>query len=50
VGQNEDQMAEATIGSLANFATATAAERGVVETLTEANDNFPNSWKITPMS
>jgi hypothetical protein len=30
-------MAEATIGSLANCATATAADRGVVATLTEAN-------------
>jgi hypothetical protein len=30
-------MAEATIGDLANLATATAADRGVVATLTEAN-------------
>jgi hypothetical protein len=37
VGQKEDQMAEATIGALANLATATAADRGVVTTLTEAN-------------
>jgi hypothetical protein len=37
VGQAEDQMAEATIGSLANLATATAADRGAVATLTEAN-------------
>jgi hypothetical protein len=37
VGQTEDQMVEATIGALANLATATAADRGVVETLTEAN-------------
>jgi hypothetical protein len=36
VGQIEDQMAEATIGALANLATATAADRGVVATLTEA--------------
>jgi nucleoside 2-deoxyribosyltransferase len=35
--QNEDQMAEATIGALANLATATAAERGVVAALTQAN-------------
>jgi hypothetical protein len=28
---------DATIGVLANLATATAADRGVVETLTEAN-------------
>jgi hypothetical protein len=37
VGQTEDQMAEYTIGALANLATATAADRGVVATLTEAN-------------
>jgi hypothetical protein len=37
VGQTEDQMDEATIGALANLATATAADRGVVATLTEAN-------------
>jgi hypothetical protein len=30
-------MSEATIGALANLSTATAADRGVVETLTEAN-------------
>jgi hypothetical protein len=37
VGQTEDQMAEATIVALANVATATAVDRGVVATLTEAN-------------
>jgi hypothetical protein len=37
VGQTEDQMAESTIGALSNLATATAADRGVVATLTEAN-------------
>jgi hypothetical protein len=37
VGKTEDQMAEATIGALANLATETAADRGVVATLTEAN-------------
>jgi hypothetical protein len=37
VGQTEDQMAEATIGALANLATATATDSGVVPTLTEAN-------------
>jgi hypothetical protein len=37
VGQTEHQLAEATIGALANLATATAADRGVVATLTEAN-------------
>jgi hypothetical protein len=30
-------MAEATIGALANLATATTADRGVVATLTDAN-------------
>jgi hypothetical protein len=35
--QNEDQMAEATIGALANLATATASDRGVVAALTQAN-------------
>jgi hypothetical protein len=37
VGQTEDQLAEATIGALANLATATEADQGVVETLTETN-------------
>jgi hypothetical protein len=37
VVQTEDQMAEATIGALANLTTATAADRGVVATLAEAN-------------
>jgi hypothetical protein len=36
VGHTEDQMAESTIGALASLATATAAGRGVVATLTEA--------------
>jgi hypothetical protein len=35
--QTEDQMAEATIGALENLATATAAYRGVVTALTQAN-------------
>jgi hypothetical protein len=30
-------MEESTIGSLANLAMATAADRGVVENLTQAN-------------
>jgi hypothetical protein len=34
---NEDQMAEATIGAISNLATATAAGRGVVPALTQAN-------------
>jgi hypothetical protein len=37
VGQTEDQMAKATIGALANLATATATDRGIVATLTEAS-------------
>jgi hypothetical protein len=37
VGQTEEQMAEATIGALSNLAMATAADCGVVATLTEAN-------------
>jgi hypothetical protein len=37
VGQTEDQMADATIGALPNLATSTAADRGVVATLNEAN-------------
>jgi hypothetical protein len=37
VTHNEDQMAEATIGAFANLATATAADRGVVAALTQAN-------------
>jgi hypothetical protein len=38
--QHEDQMAEATIGALANMATATAANRGVVAALTQANSRI----------
>jgi hypothetical protein len=38
--QNEDQMAEATIVALANLATATAADRGVVAALTQANSRL----------
>jgi hypothetical protein len=40
VTHNEDHMAEATIGSLANLATATAADRGVVAALTQANSRL----------
>jgi hypothetical protein len=36
VGQTEDQIVEATIGALANLATVTAIDWGVVKTLTEA--------------
>jgi hypothetical protein len=35
--KNEDQMDEATIGALANLATATASDRGVVAALTQPN-------------
>jgi hypothetical protein len=38
--QNEDQMAEDTIGALANLETATAADRGVVAALTQANSRL----------
>jgi hypothetical protein len=37
VKQTEYKLVEATIGALANLSTATAADRGVVATLTEAN-------------
>jgi hypothetical protein len=40
VTHNEDHMAEATIGALANLATATTANRGVVEALTQANSRL----------
>jgi phage shock protein A len=40
VNNNEDQMAEATIGALANLATATAADRGVVAALTQTNSRL----------
>jgi hypothetical protein len=42
VTHNEDHMAEATIGALANLATATAtaADRGVVAALTQANSRL----------
>jgi hypothetical protein len=33
-------MAEATIGALSNLATATAADRGVVADLTQANSRL----------
>jgi phage shock protein A len=40
VTQNGYQMAEATIGALANLATATAADRAVVAALTQANSRL----------
>jgi hypothetical protein len=40
VTHNEYQMAEATIGAFAKLATATAADRGVVAALTQANSRL----------
>jgi hypothetical protein len=40
VSHNEDKMDEATIGALSNLATATAADRGVVAALTQANSRL----------
>jgi hypothetical protein len=40
VSHNEDQMAEATIEALSNLATSTAADRGVVAVLTQANSRL----------
>jgi hypothetical protein len=40
VTQNEDQMAEDTIGALSNLATTTAADRGVVAALTQTNPHL----------
>jgi hypothetical protein len=40
VTHNDDQMVEATIGSLENLATATAADRGVVAAITQANSHL----------
>jgi hypothetical protein len=40
MNQTEDQMAEATIGALANLATGTAADRGVLAALTQANSRL----------
>jgi hypothetical protein len=44
---NEDQMAEATIGALANLATATAADIGVVAALTQANSRLVKQLEET---
>jgi hypothetical protein len=44
---NEDQRAESTIGALANLATATAADRGVVEALTQANSRLVKQLEQT---
>jgi hypothetical protein len=45
--QTGDHMAEATIGALANLATATAADRGIVEALTQANSHLVKQLKET---
>jgi hypothetical protein len=45
VGQTEDQMDEATIVALANLATATTADRGVVAALTQANARLVKQLK-----
>jgi hypothetical protein len=47
VTQTEDQMVEATIGALANLATATAADRGVVAALTQANSRLVKQLEET---
>jgi hypothetical protein len=44
---NEDHIAEATIGSLANLATATASDRCVVAALTQANSRFVKQLEET---
>jgi hypothetical protein len=45
--QNEDQMAESTIGALANLATSTAADRGVMAALTQANSRLVKQLEET---
>jgi hypothetical protein len=50
VTHNEDQTAEATIVELSNLATETAADRGAVAALTQANAVWPSSWRTTQTS
>jgi hypothetical protein len=45
--QTEDQMAEATIGALANLETATAEDRSVVAALTQANSRLVKQLEET---
>jgi hypothetical protein len=45
--QTEDQMAEATIGALANLATATVADIGVVAALTQDNSRLVKQLEET---
>jgi hypothetical protein len=47
MNQNEDQMAEATIGALENLATSTAADRGVVAAITQANSRLAKQLEET---
>jgi hypothetical protein len=47
VTQTEYQMAEATIGALANLATETAADIGVVAALTQANSRVVKQLEET---
>jgi hypothetical protein len=44
---NEDHMAESTIGSLANLATATAADRGLVAALAQDNSRLVKQLEET---
>jgi hypothetical protein len=48
VSHNEDQMAEATIRALANLATATAADRGVLAALTQENARLAKQLEENP--
>jgi hypothetical protein len=45
--QTEDQMAEASICALENLATATAADRGVVAALSQANSRLVKQLEET---
>jgi hypothetical protein len=45
--QTEDQMAESTIGALANLTIATASDRGVVAALTQANSRLVKQLQET---
>jgi hypothetical protein len=47
VGHTEYQLAKSTIGALANLATATAADRNVVATRTEANTRLVKQLEDT---
>jgi phage shock protein A len=49
VTHNEDEMANATIGALANLATATAADRGVLAALAQANSRLSKQLEDNSM-